>query len=227
MAKNELRRDPISGNWTIVLQNAQNAKNVLEKARKKPQVKHDSCEYCEYNETQTPPEIFAIRSDGKQTNVPGWLVRVVPEKYPVLQIHGDLNNRGIGIYDVLDGIGAHELIIETPRHGVDLAEFTPQQLERVFLTYRERYRDLKNDSRFRYILMHKSAFKGEAPRFSHSFSHVIATPITPLLVKQKLTNAKAHFQYKERCLFCDIIRQEQEANQRVVLQNERYIALSP
>lgn len=227
MRKNELRRDPITGNWTIVLKNGVPIERIIEQVQTRPPVRMQTCSYCESHEHETPPEISTIRREGSQPNEPGWLVRVIPEKYPVLQIHGDLNNRGLGIYDLLDGIGAHEVVIETPQHGVDLCECDADQLERVLETYKGRFLDLKRDSRFRYVLLHKSPTDGEDGREDHSFAQIIATPITPLLVKEELANARRHYELKERCLFCDIIRQEQEAGLRVVLDYKNFVALSP
>lgn len=227
MGKNQLRRDPLSGNWTIVLQNNVDYSRIIGSAQKRRPVQTTSCRYCEKFEHENPPEIYAIRNEQSNANEPGWYVRIIPEKFPVLQIHGDLNNRGLGIYDVLDGIGAHEIVVETPDHGTDLKDFDIPQLEKVLQAYKERFLDLKKDERFRYILMHKSPGDGEEACIDHAFSHIIATPITPLLVKEELANARAHYSLKERCLLCDVIRQEQEANLRVVLDYKNYIAISP
>ena len=227
MGKNQLRRDPLSGNWTIIIQNHVDYTKIVENAQKRRAVETATCRYCENFEHETPPEIYSIRRDQTQANEPGWYVRIIPEKFPVLQIHGDLNNRGLGIYDVLDGIGAHEIVVETPVHGLDLIDFEPDQLERVLQAYKERFLDLKKDERFRYILMHKSPGDGEEACMDHSFSHIIATPITPLLVKEELANARAHYSLKERCLLCDVIRQEQEANLRIVLDYKSYLAICP
>ncbi len=227
MTKNELRRDPITGNWTIILKNQQNLQRIIEKTGQRPPVRSEACIYCQNHEHETPPEIHAMAEVPRQANEPGWQVRVVPEKYPVLQIYGDLNNRGIGIYDILDGIGAHEIVIETPDHGVDFSDFEPTQMERVLTVVKERILDLKRDTRFRYVLMHKAPTDGEGEFIDHSYSHIIATPITPLLVKAELTQARAHYEYKERCLFCDVIRQEVETGERVVLEESGFVVLSP
>ncbi|MDQ7064566.1 MAG: galactose-1-phosphate uridylyltransferase [candidate division KSB1 bacterium] len=227
MHKNELRRDPVSGNWTIILKNQNHIDKIIHKVQQRPEVSSDACAYCENHEHETTPEIYAIADVPRQANEPGWQVRVIPEKYPVLQIHGNLNSRGVGIYDVLDGIGAHELVVETPQHGIDLSEFEAPQLEKVLAVYKERFLDLKRDNRFRYVLMHKATSDGDPGFLDHSHSHIIATPITPLLVKEELANARAHYEYKERCLFCDIIRQEQEARVRVVLEHKGFIVIAP
>lgn len=229
MAINQLRRDPITGNWTIVVQDGKDVDffRPFQSRRSSPEPPTNSCEFCGGHEQETTPEVYAFRPSGGPKDSPGWRVRVVPEKHPVLQIHGDLNNRGLGIYDMLDGIGAHELVIETPEHARRLADLEQQHIVDVFAAYRERVLDLKRDERFRYILIHKSPGEGVGASMNHAHGHIIATPITPLRVKEELQNAQAYFQYKERCLFCDVARQELDDVQRVVADNEAFVAFCP
>lgn len=228
MRKNELRKDPISGNWTIIINRKPDIAAILEKAQIRER-EHDAgvSDFCEGREHETPSEIAAIRHSGSASNEPGWNVRVIPEKYPVLQIHGELENRGVGLYDTTSGIGAHEIIIESPRAGEFFPDFSLRQFESVFSIYKERMLDLKRDPRFRYVLLHKAHDEDGEQLKNHSFSHLIATPRTPLFVKIELQNAKTHYAYKERCLFCDIVHQEKDTQQRIVLENDVYIALAP
>ncbi len=228
MKKNELRHDPVTGDWTIVLGDSTYFENLLARGlmEQEPPLT-ENCELCAGREKETPPEIHVIAAEGRKPNTAGWQVRVVPNKSPVLQIHGELNNRGIGIYDVLDGIGAHEIVIETPEHGVALENLPEEHIVKVFTAYQERFRDLKNDTRFRNILLHKLHDPAKSTVSGHSFSHIIATPVTPMRVKLELSGCLQHYQYKERCLFCDIIHQEVSDNLRVVAENDAFIALSP
>lgn len=227
MKMNELRRDPVSGIWTIILKSEDALRELLDHRRPVSQLTDKSCNFCRGQEHTTLPELFAIRQENTAANEPGWEVRVIPAKNPVLQIHGDLNNRGVGMYDILDGIGAHELVIETPEHGLEFTCLDEAQLSKVFIAYRERVLDLKRDERFRYVLVHKAHETPATARDCHAYSHIIATPITPLYVRQELMNAQAHYAYKERCLFCDIIHQEVSADQRIIFRNSKFVALAP
>lgn len=228
MKKNELRHDPITGDWTIVSGDSSYFESLIERGLTESSAPvSESCELCGGHEKETPPEIHAVAPDDREPDREGWQVRVVPNKSPVLQIHGELNNRGIGIYDVLDGIGAHEIVIETPEHGVALENLPESHIVSVFSAYQERFRDLKNDARFRNILLHKLHDPSKSKVSGHSFSHIIATPVTPMRVKLELSGCLQHFQYKERCLFCDIIHQEFADGLRVVAENEAFVALSP
>lgn len=226
---NELRRDPVSGRWSIIIQDPIQTEKLLVDLRSRERGKEryvQDCPFCEGNEAQTPPEIYAVRSGG-EPNAPGWLVRVVPDKFPVLRVEGHLNNRAHGMYDLLDGIGAHEIVVETPHHNVWVTELDPQQLGHIFRTFQHRIRDLKNDRRFRYILVYKSHGEAIGPASGHSYSYVIATPVTPPRVKQELMNCAQHFQMKERCLICDIIHQEESEGSRVVDRSDHFLAFLP
>src|SRR5512145_71278 len=155
---NQLRRDPITGVWTIIVQDGKDVSELKpdpahQIVRKQPE---ETCLYCQGRENETPSEIFAIRHGGSGRNETGWKVRVVPEKFPVLQIHGEINNRAVGIYDMHDGIGAHEVVVECPEHNRSLSELSDGEMTEVLTAYRERILDLKRDTRFRYILAHKS-----------------------------------------------------------------------
>jgi len=187
----------------------------------------DNCPFCEGREAMTPPEIVAWRKSGR-ANSPGWSVRVVPNQSPVLRIEGDLERRGVGVYDMMNGVGAHEVIIETPEHKLHLDELEVSQLANIFHIYRERLLDLKKDRRFKYILIFKNhGSRAGASSISHLHSHLIATPITPKRVKGMLAGTKRYFDYKERCLYCDILRQEMQLGKRVILENKSFLAWSP
>jgi UDPglucose--hexose-1-phosphate uridylyltransferase len=226
---NQFRRDPITGHWSIVVQDDFKIDNLLSQTevRRTTDQKTKDSRFCSGRESETAPEIYAIRGAGSQRNEPGWKVRVLPNNEPFLQIHGDLNNRGVGFYDVLDGIGAHELIVEAPVNGETIHDMSLEQIQNILSAYRERILDLKRDTRFRYVLVHKSYGEGQEELKNHSHSHIIATPITPALVKAELMQAREHFKYKERCLFCDILNQEMTDGERLINHNDKYAAFSP
>ncbi len=185
------------------------------------------CPFCEGRETHTPAEIFSIRKSG-QRNSPGWQVRVVPSIAPFLRIEGDLDRRAHGLYDVMNGIGAHEVVIETPQHIANIADLPAEQISQVISTYIERINDLEKDSRFKYVLAFKNhGWSAGGGRVRHSRSQLIATPVTPKRVKEELIGAKKYYEYHERCIFCDIIRQEIEDKERLILEIDGFIAIAP
>lgn len=221
----ELRKDPITGRWVIIA--SDRAKRPSDFAQAPISPAHaNSCPFCYGNEAKTPPEILAYRPEGAP-NTPGWSVRVVPNKFPALGIEGDLARQGDGVYDKMNGIGAHEVIIETPDHRQTLATLPTKNIEDVLWAFRDRMLDLKKDPRFRYILVFKNHGEPAGASLEHTHSQLIALPIVPRSILEQVEGAKQYWDYKERCIYCDIIRQELEQNVRVVAQNEDFVTLSP
>ena len=165
--------------------------------------------------------------NGSDPNQPGWSLRVIPNQYPVLRVEGTLDRQGEGIFDKMSGIGAHEVIIETPRHDASLATIGDEAVERVLWAFRERVVDLKRDMRFRYIIIFKNHGSAAGAQILHSCSQLIALPIVPREVRDEVDGAAKHFAAKERCVFCDIIRQELGDRKRVIHENADFVAVSP
>jgi len=132
-----------------------------------------------------------------------------------------------GMYDKMTGIGAHEVIVETADHQVDLVNMSDEAVRDIFWAYRERMLDLERDSRFRYILIFKNHGEAAGASLEHSHSQLIATPIIPKRVVEKLEGARRYYEYKERCIICDIIRQEIEDGERVVCDYDAFLAFQP
>jgi UDPglucose--hexose-1-phosphate uridylyltransferase len=174
----------------------------------------------------TPPEILAFRQ-GQEPNMPDWWVRVVPNKFPALAIEGELNKRGIGMYDMMNGVGAHEVIIETPKHNLDPSVMTIEQLSEVLWAYRERYLDLRKDPRFKYILIFRNHGKVAGASLEHPHSQLIATPMIPIDVLTELQGAEVYYKFHDRCIWCDMVQQELGLGTRVVSETDRFVAFEP
>ncbi|HRZ86555.1 MAG TPA: galactose-1-phosphate uridylyltransferase [bacterium] len=221
----ELRKDPVLGRWVIV--STERGKRPSDFNIEPEATEKKGCPFCEGSEDKTPPEIFAFRDPNSKPNTPNWEVRVVSNKFPVLRVEGDLEKQGVGMYDRMNGIGAHEVIIETPDHFKKMEMLPIDSLVKVLETYKIRSLDLMNDARFRYILIFKNEGIAAGATLSHSHSQLIATPVTPKRVKEELDGAKEYFQYKDRCVFCDMIREEMQHKIRVVYENKDFIAYCP
>ncbi len=221
----QLRREPVSGRWVIIATERDTRPTDFKTNHQI--VKSSFCPFCEGNEDKTPPEILAYRDNGTEANTRGWRVRVVPNKFPALQIEGELDKRGDGIYDTMNGIGAHEVIIESPRHIQSLTELDIRNVEEVLSSYRDRLIDLKNDQRFVYGLLFKNVGFSAGASLEHSHSQLIVTPIVPHMVSNEMGNAETFYKHRERCLFCDMIQQEISAGSRIVLSTDNFIVFSP
>jgi UDPglucose--hexose-1-phosphate uridylyltransferase len=221
----ELRHDPIQRQWVIIA--SERARRPSEFEVTVMQQSAEFCPFCPCNEDKTPPEIAAVRDGFSAPNSPGWSVRVVANKYPALRIEGDLDRAAEGLYDRMNGIGAHEIVIETPDHTKHMADLPPAHLATVLRTYRERLVDLMRDTRFLYIALFRNYGESAGATLAHPHSQLIAMPILPRVVEIELSSARDHYQARERCLFCDIIRQEREAGTRIVVDNGKYVVFAP
>jgi UDPglucose--hexose-1-phosphate uridylyltransferase len=179
------------------------------------------------NEDQTPPEILTIPRKGGAGGPGGWQVRVIPNKFPVLRVEGDITREGVGLYDRVAGVGAHEVIIENPDPTLELADLDVKDVALVLRAFRARLLDLRRDTRLRYILIFKNKGREAGASISHPHSQLIATPIIPTFVVQELKSCRIHYRNKERCLFCDVIRQEQRLEERVSAETADFISLQP
>ncbi len=222
----ELRRDPIVDRWVIVNLDEAGGPDSFEKenhALKQEAV----CQFCPGREHQTPPEIEALRPSGGASNTPGWQARVVPNKFPVLRIEGDLDRRGLGIFDMSNGIGAHEIVIETPVHDKNLADFTNQEMHEVIKKYWHRCLALSGDKRFKYVLIFKNFGESAGASLEHPHSQIIALPMVPKYVLEELHGAKSYFDYRGRCIYCDMIGQEHSDKERMVAENKEFVVFCP
>jgi UDPglucose--hexose-1-phosphate uridylyltransferase len=222
----ELRKDPVLGRWIII--SKERRKRPTDFLIEKPKTGGGFCPLCPGNENTTPPEVLAFRTGADQVkNGPGWQVRVVPNKYPALIIEGELDKAGEGLYDRMNGIGAHEVVIESPNHEQTFASLPPENMLLVLRAFRERITDLGRDPRFKYAMIFKNHGKAAGASLEHSHSQLIALPILPRMIVSELAGALSYFRYKERCIFCDIIRQEIQLDTRVVCQNDHFITVTP
>lgn len=222
----ELRKDPITNRWVII--STDRAKRPTDFVRESVEIRGKGfCPFCYGNEGKTPPELLAYGRNGSGENSPGWTVRVVPNKFPALGIEGELDRSGDGLFDRMNGVGAHEVIIETPDHNATLARLGEGAIQGVLEAFRDRVLDLKNDKRFRYILIFKNHGEAAGASLEHTHSQLIALPIVPKRVREEVDNARKYYEDKERCIFCDMIRQEREEGARVIVETPEFICLAP
>lgn len=222
----ELRKDPIVGRWVIIAKNrADRPQDLLDAAL--PARAGSECPFCEGNESQTPNEICALREAGTERDRPGWRVRVVPNKFPALEIDGDLSKQDHGIYHMMRGVGAHEVIIESPRHLTSTTQLAGDDLRDVLWIYRDRLLDLKKDSRLVYGMIFKNVGAAAGASLEHAHSQLIVTPIVPISVAEEIAGSQEFFRHRGRCVFCDMIDQELAFKQRIVVDSPGFAAFCP
>jgi UDPglucose--hexose-1-phosphate uridylyltransferase len=222
----QFRKDVFTGRWVIVAE--AEAVRPADFRFKKFTRETTFCPFCETHEASTPPEIFAIRYSGSPANGPGWKVRVVPNSQLRLRIEGNLGRRPEGFHDMMNGIGADEVIIETPRHDRSLHELEVNDVEDVIRTWVARIVDLERDKRLRYVLIFKNhGEEAGAHTITHSISQLMALPVTPRVIKAKLMAARDYYALKERCIYCDVLQQELTGRKRLVAETDDFVSFAP
>ncbi|MDR7518328.1 MAG: galactose-1-phosphate uridylyltransferase [Armatimonadota bacterium] len=220
----ELRNDPISGRWVIIA--TERAARPTDFAHEPMEINDESrCPFCPGREGMTPPELFAIRAPGSVPNTPGWQVRVVSNKYPALRIEGNTARTEVGMFTRTDGVGAHEVIIETPDHHTHLGLLLASHVKAVVAAYLQRYRDLDNDPRFEYGLLFRNHGRTAGASLSHPHSQLIALPVIPKRAAEEVEAAERYFGRHAACIFCRMIEQELASRERVVFENDRFVAV--
>ena len=222
LSYSEIRKDPVMGRWVIINKDPGYIPDLSEKIER-PE-KRDNCPFCTGNEFLTPQEIFSVSLYKGEP----WTIRVIPNKYPALNEKENLTKEGIGIFDKMSGYGFHEIIIESPIHKNSLADLSKEHVFNIFKVIQRRILELKNENNIKYILVFKNEGISAGASIEHSHMQLIGTPIVPKRVQEELEGSKFYYDYKERCIFCDIIKEEHASeNERIIFENESIISISP
>jgi UDPglucose--hexose-1-phosphate uridylyltransferase len=226
----ELRQSPITKEWVIIA--TERAKRPEEfgagEIKENENGAENHCPFCEGNESTTPGEILAFRTYGSKPNTPGWWVRVIPNKYPALVPQGSsTRTKALDFFNYMDGLGEHEIIIESPNHKLHMATFEQKHVEEIFLAYRERYIALSEDSRFEFITVFKNHGYQAGTSIKHPHSQLIATPITPSHIRHRIEEAMRYFDDNGKCVFCVAIEKEMKFKERIVLETDNFVSFEP
>lgn len=220
----EFRHDPVHKRWVIVAVDRSRHPDDFDVPKRVPD--GGFCPLCEGQENKTPAEIFAVRSGNP--NRPGWKIRVLPNKYPVLEDKSDgIRRSASGHYDLISGVGAHEIVVEHPAHLTLFHELGREHTVNLINTWRSRASALMENEAYRYIMLYKNHGQAAGASINHGHSQILAMPVIPRIVAMALATAREHFHLKERCLFCDLVHQEMEEGTRVVAQNEHFVCFVP
>jgi UDPglucose--hexose-1-phosphate uridylyltransferase len=221
----ELRKDPIVGRWVIIA--AERGKRPSDFVSKREGSGGGFCSLCPGKEAETPPEVYALRPKGSSPNTPGWRLRVVKNKFPVLIAEERLEQTSAGVFERMSGVGDHEIIIETPRHNIRLFDLTVEEVTDVIWAYRERMRALRQDTRFRFVMVFKNHGAAAGASLGHSHSQVVALPIVPKRVSEEMQGARTYYTEHHQCIFCAIIKQELATKARIIEERNGFVAIAP
>ena len=207
----ELRKDPITRSWVII------GDDITE-----PAARPQTCVFC-----GPGSESAQVVATLPGLNGGLWSARAVVHPQALYHVEGDAGRRGEGLYDRMRAVGAHEVLVENPRHEGHIWNATDAEVEQFLRLAALRIQDLKRDSRFKYVSLFKNHGEGAGQEFTHPTSQLTATTFVPRRVLYELRAGRDYFAGKERCVFCDIIAQEERQNVRVLEMRGDYIAVLP
>lgn len=223
----EIRHDPLANNWVII------APERLSRPGSEPVSEDLSmgqaaqvCPFCPGNEAMTPPEIAAMRAQGVHNDA-NWTSRVVPNRFPALQVEPQMKKMGAGIYDWIVGVGAHEVVIESRRHVIHGADLSEEEWLHSFLMLQNRINDLRNDFRLLSLVYIKNQGAGAGATIPHTHAQILALPIIAPSLDIRLQNGMKYDHFHGRCGYCDRLAQEIREEKRVVWSGERIVVYEP
>ncbi|MCX5784849.1 MAG: galactose-1-phosphate uridylyltransferase [Elusimicrobia bacterium] len=215
----EIRKDPVFGRWVIIASERGLRPNEFLTASEAGDYK---CPFCPGNERLTPPAVYSLPSTGGD-----WRLRVVPNKYPALVSGGVGGEQPDGIYYRMDGIGSHEVLIENTRHGLRLEEMEVEAIADVLRAFILRTREIKKDPGVKYVMIFKNHGRNAGASLAHPHSQIIVLPMVPIRLVEEIDGAKNYLEKKGACVFCDIIKEETRVKNRVLDENEHFLAIEP
>jgi UDPglucose--hexose-1-phosphate uridylyltransferase len=220
-----LRKDPVVERWVLISPERGKRPGQQSAGSRGPQA--GPCPFCEGNEALTPPEVLAYRSGGSERDKPGWTVRVVPNKFPALISGGEPKRWSDGLFEFMNGVGAHEVIVETPEHETDMSRLSAREIEEVLRAYRDRFLDLAGDPKLVYILIFKNQGFEAGATMDHAHSQLIALPVIPSEALDEIKGAQKFFEARRHCVYCEIVERETAENIRVVSETEEFLSFCP
>lgn len=211
----------------IIAENRLRKPDLMKEA---PETADENLKHCPFeygNETLSGNEIFAIRDKDGVKNGTGWKTRVVPNLYNALSVEAEKNNRRIGFFERRDGLGAHEVIIETPNHYARIDQYSQEEFENYIKTIMARINDLERDMRLEYIQVFKNSGKYAGASVPHPHSQILATPFIPKEIKERLVIQKEYFEKHGRSLIGDLVDEEIRLNERIIYENATFVVFAP
>ncbi len=208
----ELRKDPITRSWVIVGDDEEERRLHTD----------GRCPFCAGSPNQ--PQVISTLAASEQGGSP---VTAMVHPAPLYRIEGEPQRRAEGIYDVMNTVGAHEVLVQSIRHDIELWQSSDAEIAQFLLMAAQRIQDLKQDVRFKYVTVYKNYGAAAGQEFDHPVSQLTATTFVPRRVLYELRASRDYYADKERCVFCDTLNQEMRNNVRIVEARTDYVALCP
>jgi UDPglucose--hexose-1-phosphate uridylyltransferase len=228
-----LRQDPATRLWSLIATERAKRPHDFERrdgAGESLPSHDDDCPFCPGNESKTPEPVFTVPGP-KVGAGGGWSVRVVPNKFPALSTpkgEGDTTRRiKKCMYLEMNGIGQHEVVIETPDHSKTIATLSDEEVAVIVRTYRDRFLALDMSPWNQLIIIFRNQGERAGTSLMHPHSQIIGTPVVPEEIRRRLEESQRYYDDFGTCVYCDILDYEIEEDVRVICSNSGFVALSP
>ena len=220
----DIRQDPLTGHRVLISEARANRPQAT--STESADTSDAVCPFCEGNEAETPGEVAAIRPTDSAADGPGWSVRVVPNKYPALATVAEAYDFDPTALSVL-AVGAHEVIIESPRHVASWTELSPIEIDDVLAIYQQRLLYWREHSNLQYAILFKNLGHAAGASQYHAHSQLLALPLVPEQVGREHAAALREFERRQKCAYCESIEHEIESTERIVAESDGFIAFCP
>jgi UDPglucose--hexose-1-phosphate uridylyltransferase len=219
----ELRLNLITREWVIIqTERAHNPEDFRQRREKRYNPEHlDSCPFCTGNEDKTPGELMRLSSDGL------WKVRVILNKYAALLTEGELVRTNEGHKHLVTGVGRHEVIVESPRHNMDMAHVEQDHLADILDVYKARFIEAHKDEKVEHVIIFKNHGPSSGTTIQHPHAQLIGVPITPIGARNRMDEAMRYFDNTGECLMCAILKEDLTDGRRVILDTNSFAAFIP
>ncbi|MCK5491004.1 MAG: galactose-1-phosphate uridylyltransferase [Candidatus Pacebacteria bacterium] len=220
----QLRKDLVSGTWVLFSTKRNKRPDFAPKEIKVESSGEDvkKCPFCKDNiQKQEKDVLIYTKNDGD------WSLKVFPNKFPALSSeYKDVNTREHGPFEVVDGVGYHEVLI-TEDHLKDMADLEILQIAEILDAYQERYIALMNKKHIKYISIFKNYGYSAGASIAHPHSQIIAMPIVDPDVFRSLVGSEKYFNSHNECVHCVMIEYEQKSKKRMLFENDEFIVVCP
>ncbi|MBW6440548.1 galactose-1-phosphate uridylyltransferase [Patescibacteria group bacterium] len=220
----QLRKDLVSGTWVLfsTKRGQRPDFNKKEGLQKETEQEKDHCPFCKNNVDEQEKDVLVYtKQDGD------WSLKVFPNKFPALSsAFKDVNKREHGPFEVIDGIGYHEVLI-TENHTDDIAEMDVIRVAEMIDAYQERYISLMNQKHIKYISIFKNYGKDAGASIRHPHSQIVAMPIIDRDVYRSIKGSEKYFNVHKECVHCVMIDYENQSKKRTIFENEEFIVICP
>lgn len=219
----ELRLNLLTREWVIIAtERAKRPRDFRERRKKRLQPEFDkSCPFCHGNEHKTPEEIMRVPQND------GWMVRVIPNKFAALSSEGERVRKNEGIRQNITGVGKHEVIIEAPSHDTPTALLPVEHIRTILKVYRERFIEAYSSPLIKHVIIFKNQGEGSGTSIIHPHTQLVGTPVTPFLVRDRISEARRFFDNTGECLVCATLGDELNEGRRIILNSEHFTAFIP